>query len=72
MKQTITSIVCVVMPTSVVSITIAVYRLLLCIKELRPSESYYLHFSVSSLISYEVCNNKILVSLEAKKLRELK
>lgn len=57
---------------SVVSVTVAVYRLLLCVKELRHSESYNLHFSVSSLISYEVCNNKILVSLEAKKLRELK
>lgn len=68
MKQIITSTVCVVMPTSVVSVTTAVYRLLLCLKELRHSESYYLHFSVISLISYEVFNNKILVSLEASNL----
>lgn len=72
MKQIIKSTVCVVTTTTVVSVTIAVYRLLLCLKELRHSESYYLHFSVISFISYEVYNNRILVSLEAKKLRELK
>lgn len=69
MKQIITNTTCVVMPTNVGSVTIVVYRLLLCLKELRHSESYYLHFSVISLISYEVFNNKILVSLEARKLR---